>query len=82
MEIDDQSLEEMAKRSRGTPRVANRMLKRIRDFSQVKGNGMIDIDITREGLNALGVDDMGLERIDRGILTTDHRTVPRRTCWN
>lgn len=70
VEIDDQSLEEMAKRSRGTPRVANRMLKRIRDFSQVKGNGIIDIDITREGLNALGVDDMGLERIDRGILST------------
>ncbi len=70
VEIDDQSLEEMAKRSRGTPRVANRMLKRIRDFSQVKGNGIIDIDITREGLNALGVDDMGLEKIDRGILST------------
>ena len=70
VEIDDQSLEEMAKRSRGTPRVANSMLKRIRDFSQVKGNGIIDIDITREGLNALGVDDMGLERIDRGILST------------
>lgn len=70
VEIDDQSLEEMAKRSRGTPRVANRMLKRIRDFSQVKGNGIIDIEITREGLNALGVDDMGLERIDRGILST------------
>ena len=70
VEIDDQSLEEMAKRSRGTPRVANRMLKRIRDFSQVKGNGIIDIDITREGLNALGVDGMGLERIDREILST------------
>ncbi len=69
VEIDDQSLEEMAKRSRGTPRVANRMLKRIRDFSQVKGNGIINIDITREGLNALGVDNMGLERIDREILS-------------
>lgn len=68
--IDDQSVAEMARRSRGTPRVANRMLKRIRDFSQVKGNGIIDIDITREGLDALGVDDMGLERLDREILTT------------
>ena len=70
VEIDPAGAIELAKRSRGTPRVANRMLKRIRDFSQVKGNGIIDIDITREGLNALGVDDMGLERIDRGILST------------
>lgn len=65
---DDASLEEMARRSRGTPRVANRMLKRIRDFSQVKGNGIITLDITREGLEALGVDDMGLEKLDREIL--------------
>ncbi len=68
--IDDESVVEMARRSRGTPRVANRMLKRIRDFSQVKGNGIIDIAITREGLDALGVDEMGLERLDREILTT------------
>ena len=68
--IDDESVAEMARRSRGTPRVANRMLKRIRDFSQVKGNGIIDIAITREGLEALGVDEMGLERLDREILTT------------
>ena len=66
--MDDESLTEMARRSRGTPRVANRMLKRIRDFSQVRGNGIIDINITREGLNALGVDELGLERIDREIL--------------
>ncbi len=70
VDIDDTSLNEMAKRSRGTPRVANRMLKRIRDFSQVKGSGAIDIDITREGLNALGVDELGLERLDRELLTT------------
>ena len=68
--IDEESVREMARRSRGTPRVANRMLKRIRDFSQVKGNGSIDIDITREGLAALGVDELGLERLDREILTT------------
>jgi len=68
VEVDDESLTEMARRSRGTPRVANRMLKRIRDFSQVRGNGIIDIDITREGLQALGVDELGLERIDREIL--------------
>ena len=68
VDVDDESLTEMARRSRGTPRVANRMLKRIRDFSQVRGNGIIDINITREGLNALGVDELGLERIDREIL--------------
>ncbi len=68
--IDEESLGEMARRSRGTPRVANRMLKRIRDFSQVKGNGRIDINITKEGLKALGVDELGLERLDRDILTT------------
>ena len=67
---DEESVREMARRSRGTPRVANRMLKRIRDFSQVKGNGSIDIDITREGLAALGVDELGLERLDSEILTT------------
>ena len=68
VEADDESLTEMARRSRGTPRVANRMLKRIRDFSQVRGDGIINIDITREGLQALGVDELGLERIDREIL--------------
>ena len=68
--IDEASLDEMAKRSRGTPRVANRMLKRIRDFSQVKGNGNIDLDITREGLEALGVDELGLEKLDRDIILT------------
>lgn len=67
---DEQSMEEMAKRSRGTPRVANRMLKRVRDFSQVKGNGIIDIDITQKALDALGVDHMGLESLDREILRT------------
>ena len=70
VKVDDNSLTEMAKRSRGTPRVANRMLKRVRDFSQVKGNGFIDIDITQEALKALGVDDMGLESLDREILKT------------
>ena len=67
---DEESLDEMAKRSRGTPRVANRMLKRVRDFSQVRGNGSIDMEITRKALEALGVDEMGLEGLDREILRT------------
>lgn len=68
--VDDESMYEMASRSRGTPRVANRMLKRVRDFSQVKGSGSIDIDITHQALDALGVDGMGLENLDREILQT------------
>lgn len=68
IEADQESVREMAMRSRGTPRVANRILKRIRDFSQVKGKGVIDLEITKEGLDALGIDHMGLERLDREIL--------------
>lgn len=70
VEADESSLREMAKRSRGTPRVANRILKRVRDFSQVKGDGRIDLAITEEAMQALGVDPMGLESLDREILRT------------
>ncbi|MCQ2551058.1 MAG: Holliday junction branch migration DNA helicase RuvB [Clostridia bacterium] len=70
VEIDEESLRELAMRSRGTPRVANRLLKRIRDFAQVKENGIITGDITREGLSKLGIDELGLEHIDRQILKT------------
>ena len=68
VKADARSVEEMARRSRGTPRIANRLLKRVRDFSQVKGDGTINLEITREALNALGVDYMGLEHLDREIL--------------
>lgn len=68
VEADEESLREMAMRSRGTPRVANRILKRVRDFSQVQGDGRINIDITRKALDALGVDMLGLENLDREIL--------------
>ena len=70
IEVDEGATMLMAKCSRGTPRVANRLLKRIRDFSQVKGSGIIDEEITKEGLRALGVDSLGLERLDREILMT------------
>lgn len=70
VEVDEASLKEMARRSRGTPRVANRILKRVRDFSQVKGSGSIDLAITAQALSALGVDPMGLESLDREILRT------------
>lgn len=68
IDVDEDSLEAMAKRSRGTPRVANRILKRVRDFCQVKGSGIIDLDITNETLKSLGVDEYGLESLDREIL--------------
>ena len=61
---------EIAKRSRGTPRIANRLLKRIRDFAEVKRNGLIDEDVAKEGLKLLDVDDYGLDDLDRRILRT------------
>ncbi|MDD4565201.1 MAG: Holliday junction branch migration DNA helicase RuvB [Eubacteriales bacterium] len=68
--IDKDSMTEIAKRSRGTPRVANRLLRRVRDFSQVRGSGIIDMMITKETLQSLGIDEEGLEGLDRTILKT------------
>lgn len=67
--IDDAGANEIAGRSRGTPRIANALLRRIRDFAQVKGNGNIDIEIAQYGLNALNVDDNGLDEMDNRILS-------------
>ena len=61
---------ELAGRSRGTPRIANALLRRVRDFAQIKGNGKIDIEITRFGLKALNVDAHGLDEMDNKILQT------------
>lgn len=61
---------EIASRSRGTPRIANSLLRRIRDFAQVKGNGIIDMEITKYGLNALNIDQSGLDEMDNKILLT------------
>ena len=66
--IDEASMNELSSRSRGTPRVANRLLKRVRDFAQVMGGGHIDLDITNKALGALGIDQKGLEGLDRDIL--------------
>ena len=68
VESDAEALEAMAARSRGTPRVANRILKRVRDFSQVKGDGHINMEIAEKAFDALGVDALGLEGLDREIL--------------
>ncbi|MBT6568097.1 MAG: Holliday junction branch migration DNA helicase RuvB [Flavobacteriales bacterium] len=68
--IDLEAALEIAGRSRGTPRIANALLRRIRDFAQIKGNGNIDIAITKYGLKALQVDQHGLDEMDNKILTT------------
>ena len=68
--IDPAAAVEMARRSRGTPRIANRLLRRVRDFAEVRHEGRIDVAIAREALGMLEVDDYGLDEIDRKILTT------------
>jgi len=68
VEIDDKAANEIAFRSRGTPRIANALLRRIRDFAQVKGSGIVDLDITRYGLDALNIDKHGLDEMDNRIL--------------
>ena len=68
IEIDKDSISELAKRSRGTPRIANRLVKRVRDYATVVGNGKIDLNITNLALSKLEIDELGLDRIDRRIL--------------
>jgi Holliday junction DNA helicase RuvB len=68
IEATDEGLREIARRSRGTPRVANRLLKRVRDFAQVKGTGVVDLDIARYALAAMGVDSKGLDEMDKRML--------------
>jgi Holliday junction DNA helicase RuvB len=68
VDIDDAGAEALAARSRGTPRVANRLLKRVRDFAEVRGAGSIDARVAREALELLEVDKAGLDRLDRDIL--------------
>jgi Holliday junction DNA helicase RuvB len=68
IKIDTNAAEEIAMRSRGTPRIANALLRRIRDFAQVRGTGEIDLPITKFGLSALNIDDNGLDEMDNRIL--------------
>ncbi len=70
VEMDEEGGREIAKRSRGTPRLANRMLKRVRDYAQVRYDGVITLDVARTSLNLLDVDSLGLDRIDRITLET------------
>lgn len=68
VELDETAADEIARRSRGTPRIANRLLKRVRDYAAVLGNGKIDLKITKHALNELEIDELGLNQIDRKLL--------------
>jgi Holliday junction DNA helicase RuvB len=68
VEIEDGASDEIARRARGTPRVANRILRRVRDVAEVRHAGAVTLDVTREALELLEVDDVGLERTDRELL--------------
>ena len=70
VEIDDTASMEIAKRSRGTPRIANRILKRVRDYAAVLGDGKVDLNMAKIALNKLEIDDLGLDQTDRNILLT------------
>lgn len=70
MEIDREGAVEIARRSRGTPRIANRLLKRVRDFAMVRGEGYIDLATAKSGLDLLEIDPLGLDTLDRRILRT------------
>ena len=67
--IKDEAAYEVARRSRGTPRIANALLRRVRDFAQIKGNGSIDLEMATYSLKALNVDKNGLDEMDHRILT-------------
>jgi Holliday junction DNA helicase RuvB len=70
IQIEDKAAKEIAGRSRGTPRIANSLLRRVRDFAQVKGKGIIDLEIARYALEALNIDKKGLDEMDNKILVT------------
>ena len=69
-DIEEDASLELARRSRGTPRIANRFLKRVRDFAEIKGNKIITLETTKEALNRLEVDELGLDYTDRNVLLT------------
>jgi len=70
IDVTEDGAEELAKRGRGTPRIANRLLRRARDYAQVKGEGAIDIEIAKRALEMLRIDEAGLDELDRAVLST------------
>ena len=70
VEIEEKASWEIARRSRGTPRIANRILRRVRDFAQVEGSGVITLEISKVALDKLRVDEIGLDEMDKRIIST------------
>lgn len=68
VKIDEQGADQISRRSRGTPRIANRLLRRLRDFAEVQGDGIITGEIADSGLNSLGIDQQGLDEVDRKVM--------------
>ncbi|MCK4392405.1 Holliday junction branch migration DNA helicase RuvB, partial [Candidatus Bipolaricaulota bacterium] len=68
IEVTQEGAEELAKRARGTPRIANRLLRRTRDYAQVKGEGEVDLKTAKQSLQMLEIDEVGLDRLDRAVL--------------
>ena len=68
VKLDDEGADQISRRSRGTPRIANRLLRRLRDFAEVRGNGIITGEIADYGLNSLGIDELGLDEVDRKVI--------------
>jgi Holliday junction DNA helicase RuvB len=69
VDVDEAGAHEIARRARGTPRIANRLLRRVRDFAEVRGDGVVDLATASEGLAVFGVDERGLDKVDRAILS-------------
>ena len=68
VQTDDGGAHEIARRSRGTPRIANRLLRRVRDYAEVEGDGTVDADVAKHALEVFDVDDIGLDRLDRRVV--------------
>ena len=68
MRIEDGGIEELSLRSRGTPRIANRLLRRVRDYAEVRADGLVTRELTRTALELYEVDELGLDRLDRAVL--------------
>lgn len=78
IQIDQEGAEEIARRSRGTPRIANRLLKRVRDYADVIGNGYINLSLAKKALDLMEIDNLGLDRTDRKIIQTMIESFPNR----
>ena len=79
--MDEQAAYEIARRSRGTPRIANRLLKRVRDYAQVLADGIVSAELAEQALELLQVDPRGLDHIDHKLMQSMIERFRRRSCW-